>query len=414
MRAERLRAVRLQIRKQMMSGPQQASPAAIEDAAKQLAAAAGARKCWQCGCLRSALSAIETACPEGARPRALAESTELARSHLSDVKYDCLGCDVCWPVQAINALGVEGDACSAEAAEVREGWPPLPGSYTVLRYHAPVAVCTLTDDSLNEDIAAAAATEISVVGTMQTENLGIERLIQNTLANPSIRFVVVCGTDSRQAVGHLPGQSLLELARAGVDERMRIIGAQGKRPVLRNLNHGAVEHFRQTVELVDLIGENSVATIISKVVACAARDPGPAKPFAGTRPVSTVAGYVPHRMIADQAGYFVIFPDRGRRLLMLEHYRNDGALDVVIEGRNAAESYIPAIEKGLVSRLDHAAYLGKELARAEQALLGGGPYVQDAAPELETFAEGINEHPTDRVVCECGFSGCGPVRREDQ
>ena len=34
---------------------------------------------------------------------------------------------------------------------------------------------------------------------------------------------------------------------------------------------------------------------------------------------------------------------------------------------------------GLVSRLDHAAYLGGELAKAEVALRVGRDYVQDAA-----------------------------------
>ncbi len=58
-------------------------------------------------------------------------------------------------------------------------------------------------------------------------------------------------------------------------------------------------------------------------------------------------------------------------------------LDSLIEGHKAAELYIPAIDRHLVSRLDHAAYLGRELARAEHALLTGTVYVQDAAPEQE-------------------------------
>jgi len=37
------------------------------------------------------------------------------------------------------------------------------------------------------------------------------------------------------------------------------------------------------------------------------------------------------------------------------------------------------IDEGLISRLDHAAYLGRELARAEQSLKGAAPYVQDRA-----------------------------------
>ena len=40
-----------------------------------------------------------------------------------------------------------------------------------------------------------------------------------------------------------------------------------------------------------------------------------------------------------------------------------------------------AIERGLLTRLDHAAYLGRELARAEHALSSGETYAQDAAPE---------------------------------
>jgi tetrahydromethanopterin S-methyltransferase subunit A len=311
---------------------------------------------------------------------------------------------VCWPALAINALSVEGDACPGEAAEARAGWPPLPGSCHVLRYHAPVAVCTLTDEALGERIASAAWAEIALVGTMQTENLGIERLMQNTLANPNLRFVVLCGADSRQAIGHLPGQSLVALARSGVDERMRIIGAQGKRPVLRNVTREAVDHFRHTVEIVDMIGETSVPQILGTAKTCAARNHGPAEPFAGTRPVVTVAGYLPESMISDPAGYFVVFPDCRRRLLMLEHYRNDGALDVVIEGRAATELYIPAIEKGLVSRLDHAAYWGKELARAEQALLKDGAYVQDAAPERQASCQVLNEHSTEISACGCGSS----------
>ena len=79
----------------------------------------------------------------------------------------------------------------------------------------------------------------------------------------------------------------------------------------------------------------------------------------------------------------MIFPDSVRRLLSLEHYAYTGVLTTIIEGRTAAELYMTAIDCKLVSRLDHAAYLGRELARAEHALASGEPYVQDAAPETE-------------------------------
>ncbi len=380
----------------------------VGEAVRQLGEAAATKKCWQCGCLRSSLGAIEEAFPMSARPAELAAVIELARPRLLETKYDCLGCEVCFPAIAINALGVEGDACPSEPVEAREGWPPLAGAYTVLRYHAPVAVCTLTDEELAKRVAAAAGPGVAIVGTMQTENLGIERLILNTVANPNIRFLVLCGEDSRKAVGHLPGHSLLALARAGVDEGMRIVGAPGKRAVLRNVEREAVEHFRRRVEVVDLVGVSEARAILEKAAACAARNPGAAEACAAVRSVGAIKGYVPGRMVPDPAGYFVVLPDRARQRLVLEHYRNDGVLDVVIEGASAAELYWPAVERELVSRLEHAAYLGRELARAEAALRTGEPFVQDAAPESgerETpavFDPGVFSLSRGKPGCGCG------------
>jgi tetrahydromethanopterin S-methyltransferase subunit A len=285
---------------------------------------------------------------------------------------------------ALNALGAAGgcavDVCLTEAVETRAGWPPLPGSYQVLRYHAPVAVCTLNTEELIAPIAASAPDAVAIAGTMQTENLGIERLITNVLANPSIRFLVVCGEDSRKAIGHLPGQSLIALARNGVSNK-RIIDAKGKRPLLRNLETAAVDHFRKTVEVIDLIGTSDLEQISAAVRGCAGRNPGTAEPFASAATIMPVAGYLPEKMVSDPAGYFVIFVDRVRRLLSLEHYKNNGVLTTIIEGHSAAEVYMTAIERALITRLDHAAYLGRELARAEYALSSDESYIQDAAPE---------------------------------
>lgn len=380
---------------------------ALQEAVAQLTEAAAAQKCWSCGCLHTGVAAIERAFPGKARPAELISVIRTVRERLVEVRYDCLGCETCYPAVAINALGrlggdlpLEVEACPASPVVAREGWPPLPGAYAVFRFGAPVAVCTLTDDRLAATLAGRRDDAVAIVGTLQTENLGIERLIQNILANPNLRFLVVCGIDSRQAVGHLPGQSLVSLARSGLDEQARIIGAAGKRPVLRNLRREAVEHFRRTVEVVDLVGQDSVQTILDAVRDCAARDPGPAAPFAREQVVTPLRGYLLERMVSDPAGYFVVYVDRPRRILSLEHYSHDGALTTVIEGKAAPELYIPAVEKGLVSRLDHAAYLGRELARAEQALASGEPFVQDAAPE----------GPSAAPLPSCG---CEPSAKEE-
>ena len=376
----------------------------MREVAAQLGAAAQAKKCWSCGCLHHSLNAIEQGLPTTERPAQLAAAIDSARSRLAEVRYDCLGCDVCYPALALNALGQAGAgrlpgvvACPTDTVEARKGWPPLPGAYTVVRYQAPIAICTLTDGALAEAIVGAGNQHLAMVGTLQTENLGVERVIQNLLANPNVRFLIVCGADSRQAIGHLPGQSLVALADAGLDERGRIIGARGKRPVIRNLSREAVEHFRHTVEVIDRAGRQQVTDILETVSRCAERNPDPAQPYQAETVVTPVAGYAPTRMVPDPAGYVVVYADRARQRLSLEHYRTDGVLDAVVEGRTAVEVYTPAIEGGLLSRLDHAAYLGRELTRAEQALTSGQPYVQDAAPE--------RPRPEDPPACR---SSCSP------
>ncbi len=364
-----------------------------DDAIRQIQEAAAAKKCSTCGCFHSSLKAIQETL-QGGYPQDLQAAIEAGEDTLQAVQYDCLGCEVCYPALAVNALGIEA-ACPTEEAVVREGWPPLPGDYTVWRYRSPVAVCTLTDRELADRVAPHQEMNVAIAGTMQTENLGIERVVLNILGNPNIRFLIVCGPDSRKTIGHLPGQSLTALAHNGLDDSGRIIGARGKRPLLRNVPRNAVEHFRRNVETVDLVGSTDLNEIGRAIQTCIARNPGPAEPFDPERAVGPLEGYILERMAPDPAGYFVIYVDHKRGSLSLEHYHTNGTLGAIIDGRTAAELYVPAIERALLSRLDHAAYLGQELARAQRALQSNAPYVQDAAPELDTSGR-----------CSCG-STCG-------
>ncbi|MBT9538148.1 MAG: DUF4346 domain-containing protein [Planctomycetota bacterium] len=61
------------------------------------------------------------------------------------------------------------------------------------------------------------------------------------------------------------------------------------------------------------------------------------------------------------------------------HYRIDGILDEIIYGDNPVLIALTAIERGLVSRLDHAAYLRRELEKAYLSMTYGFKYVQDKA-----------------------------------
>jgi dihydropteroate synthase-like protein len=81
----------------------------------------------------------------------------------------------------------------------------------------------------------------------------------------------------------------------------------------------------------------------------------------------------------DSVGAFRIEVDRKQGLLVAIHFLSWDLFKPVkvIKGKSAEGIYQKILEMGLASRLDHAAYLGMELAKAEIALKTGKGYVQD-------------------------------------
>ncbi len=373
---------------------------------EQLGEAIRAAKCHRCGCFQKTVEAL--AGTDSGRTELASVLKQSARVFVPK-GYDCLGCRICYPAIAANAFtemhpeAADGlDLCPTEPPEERIGWPLLAGDYHVLRYGAPVAVCTLNSGELALEICATNSTGLSIVGTLHTENLGIERLIRNVVSNPNIRFLILCGEDTQQRVGHLPGQSLASLFSSGLDDQGRIVGAHGKRAVLRNIPRQDVALFRRNVELIDLIGVSDTTRIATEITRCVERNPGPASGIPRRElSVDVIPAGQPGPLVLDPAGYFVIYPEARRNTLILEHYANDGVLDSVLEGSTAGDLYQAAIRRKLLSRLDHAAYLGRELARVEQCLKDGSTYVQDRAPESfsETRLNSANS-------CGCSGGGC--------
>ena len=81
----------------------------------------------------------------------------------------------------------------------------------------------------------------------------------------------------------------------------------------------------------------------------------------------------------DSAGMFKISIDRAGGVLVAIYY-DSAQMDKpvnVVKGETADRVFVKIVEMGLVSRLDHAAYLGSELAKAEIALRTGKEYIQD-------------------------------------
>ncbi len=85
----------------------------------------------------------------------------------------------------------------------------------------------------------------------------------------------------------------------------------------------------------------------------------------------------------DEKGFFVV---NVKDEIIVEHYLNvqkegrleveTGRLNKVITGTSAKAVCDTMIEKGLISRLDHAAFLGRELQKAEIALKNDLEYRQ--------------------------------------
>lgn len=139
-----------------------------------------------------------------------------------------------------------------------DGYPPEEGRYVRGNDYSPVAVCVILDTfdfaipaELNELVMADADSGAALSGMLQTENIGLEKMVCNIVANPNIRYIVLCG---RESVGHLPGESLLALKQNGVADTQQIIGTRAPTPYLHNVPLELIERFnQQIVSIVNLL-----------------------------------------------------------------------------------------------------------------------------------------------------------------
>lgn len=79
----------------------------------------------------------------------------------------------------------------------------------------------------------------------------------------------------------------------------------------------------------------------------------------------------------DPKGYFLIKIDPKKKLIEVGYVTYKHEIKKVITGKYASEVYTTIIRHNLISRLEHSAYLGKELYKAEIALKYGIEYKQE-------------------------------------
>lgn len=156
-------------------------------------------------------------------------------------------------------------------------YPPEEGRYVRGNDASPVAVAIILNcdaDKIPPELEILVRTGVetgaALSGTVQTENIGFEKMICNIVANPNIRYIVLGGPESE---GHLTGEALKALLLNGVDENKRIIGSDSPHPFLYNLPKEFIERFREQVELVDLQFQDDPELIRKAVWSCYQEEP---------------------------------------------------------------------------------------------------------------------------------------------
>ena len=155
----------------------------------------------------------------------------------------------------------------AQKKSPASGWPLVKGDFISGDANSPVAVVTMGSHLDEKGICDAGA---ALCGSCKTENLGLEKVIANIVANPNIRFMLCCGTEVK---GHLAGQTMIALHKGGVKEG-RVVGAEGAIPFIENLKDEAIKRFQEQVECVNIMESEDLNAIKAKINELKARDPG--------------------------------------------------------------------------------------------------------------------------------------------
>ena len=266
--------------------------------------------------------------------------------------------------------------------------PPLAADVVFGNAESPVAVCTLTSRRLLPALAGRG--EIAIAGRCHTENIGVERMVQNLVANPRLRYLILCG----QETSHLVGQTVLSLHRDGLDERRRVIGSTAPEPILPNLGPDELRAFQRRVRVVDMIGELDPERIVERArqLGDAPTDQADGDADGDTTPANPDPGQNVEHIVAttdttaeweyDPAGYFVIALDRPNTRLLVHHYDQRHRLLRTIEGTTAQAVSQTIVRLNLATLPAHVAYLGRELTKAELAVRNGLHYEQDVPLDL--------------------------------
>ena len=160
---------------------------------------------------------------------------------------------------------------SSHKVATHPDYPPEEGRYLRGNDFSPVAVAVVlnTDEDkipfeIEAMVRAGVESGAALSGTVQTANIGFEKIIWNIVGNPNIRYLVLAGPESE---GHRTGEALKALFANGIDEKGRILGTEAASAVLYNVPCEVVARFLDQVTLVDCQFQD-IPTLREAIRAC--------------------------------------------------------------------------------------------------------------------------------------------------
>jgi tetrahydromethanopterin S-methyltransferase subunit A len=160
--------------------------------------------------------------------------------------------------------------------EPANGYPIEEGHYVLGDNHSPVAVAVHTlaakwsaqDEAM---VQAAIDSGAAIAGSVQTPNLGVEKIIANVVSNPNIRYIVIAGAGEKEGMGG--ASAIRAVLEDGVDPKGVITSAGVDGAYLFNVAREAIDRFREQVCLINLAGETDAEVVGRVVKACNGETP---------------------------------------------------------------------------------------------------------------------------------------------
>jgi tetrahydromethanopterin S-methyltransferase subunit A len=265
-------------------------------------------------------------------------------------------------------------------------WPFESGKYHVVDTSAPVVVVTPGQEALASDLAAFSVRGLCMTSAACRNATDIEKLVRNLESNRAINFLVLAA--GNEAVS--PGVEALRVlvgGEKGASEKAASL-VHAVRGRLKALDVAGLEQRVKLVDMLDCADVDKIIATVNRLESTARR---PDTGFVVQKHDTTLgierviaATDIVHVHTPDKAGRFTVRIEK--QSIVLEHFNSKDELLRVIEGKTARDLYITLIRNGWVTKLDHAAYLGRELALAEAALRIGSSYAQDVAPGVSARA----------------------------